>query len=141
MYLFAFCNLCFNLLNAYKKILIISRTEERGVEHRILRAGADIVVSPLSLGGKHIGKIISQNNQSPVPESLNDKLPSLLGFSLRLFRHPGQDPITVNEALKLSDAVKAIAIKRPDGSIDYAPTDDMLVSSDDALIILIHERS
>ena len=46
------------------KILIVSRVEQKGVEDRMLRAGADKVVSPLILGGQQIARIIAENHQS-----------------------------------------------------------------------------
>ncbi len=43
------------------KIHIISRCEELGVEKRIQRGGANIVVSPLQIGAKHIADLIVKN--------------------------------------------------------------------------------
>ena len=46
------------------KVLIVARAEQSGVEDRMLRAGADKVVSPLVLGGQQIARIIAENHQS-----------------------------------------------------------------------------
>lgn len=118
------------------KIFIISRSEERSAEKRMLRAGADMIVSPLTLGGKHISDILSRGNSRAASDSLNQKMSAILGFGLRLFRHPQGFALTVSEALTLSGAVSAVAVKRPDGTVELSPPPDMTLNSDDALIIL-----
>ena len=122
-----------------QKVMIISRNEERDVEQRILRAGADVVISPLSLSGKHIAKMISQNNRTPVPEKLNDKLPSILGFSLRMFRHPEHATITVADALRLSGALQAVGIRRSNGETELNPGEDAVINQNDSAILLVKE--
>jgi len=44
-------------------IKIIARGEEPGIENRLVRAGADVVVSPLKLGGLQIARIVLEGHQ------------------------------------------------------------------------------
>jgi voltage-gated potassium channel len=118
------------------KILIIARSEERSAEKRMLRAGADMIVSPLLLGGRHISEILCRSNVDETPKTLDGKIPVVLGFGLRLFRHPHGIRLTVGEALALSGALRAVALKRFDGSTELLPSHDTKIQQDDALIIL-----
>ncbi len=121
------------------KILIVARSEERSAEKRMLRAGADMIVSPLSLGGKHISEILCRSNPDDTVNSLNGKIPVVLGFGLRLFRHPHGITLTVGEALTLSGAAEAVAIKRFEGSTELLPSHEVTIRQNDALIILTSE--
>ncbi len=120
------------------KIFIIARSEERSAEKRMLRAGADMIVSPLTLGGRHISDLLSRRGADDT-ESLNGKTPSVLGFGLRLFRHPQGMTLTVREALGMSGAAGAAALKRPDGTVELSPPPETVIGGSDSLIILTSE--
>ena len=123
------------------RILIISRGEEPGVEDRILRAGADIVVSPMKLGGQQIAELIVRQSSSD-SEAVSDAYgPAMLGFSLRIFRHPGDEITTVDQAVKEAGALAAVAIKHEDGSIEANPRGGMEVSPCDSLVMVVQDIS
>ncbi|NIA13368.1 MAG: response regulator [Nitrospiraceae bacterium] len=123
------------------KMLIISRGEEPGVEDRILRAGADIVVSPMKLGGQQIAKLILQQMESSSASADGEEgLASVLGFSLRIFRHTGDDITTVARVAERAGALSVAAIKHEDGSMEIDPAPAMEVSSSDSLVLFVKDK-
>lgn len=117
------------------KILIIARGEEPGIEDRILRAGADIAVSPLKLGGQQIAHLIAQHTAATSDVLIDEPMSSLLGYSLRLFRQAEGYETTVGEALKKADALLALAVKHEDGSVDLAPNSRKVICAADSVIM------
>jgi voltage-gated potassium channel Kch/CheY-like chemotaxis protein len=120
--------------------LIIARGEDPGVEDRMLRAGADIVVSPMFLGGQQIAQIIKRQagitgDQAEVAEAT-----SVLGFSLRVFRNTSKEIFTVQKAIDEVGAVSAIAIKHEDGSLVNYPDLNMEISEYDSVILLVRDE-
>ena len=123
------------------QIFIIARGEEPEVEDRMMRAGADIVVSPMLLGGQQIAQLITRQAGKLPQAAISEPDAGVLGFfSLRTFRHSQEGMITVADAVKESDALLAIAIKRTDGSLMTTPPDDMQISSYDSVIIAVRNR-
>lgn len=118
------------------KILIIARGEDSGVEDRILRAGADIVVSPMKLGGRQIAELIKQ--QAGTSSFIGGSAPqsSVVGLRLTVYRHAADDPITVAEVLERSDAVGAAAVERPDGTFEPCPAKDATLHREDVLVLI-----
>jgi len=123
------------------RILIISRSEEPGVEDRILRAGADIVVSPMKLGGQQIAELIVRQTSSDSEAVPDAYAPAILGFSLRLFRPPGDEITTVARAIEEAGALAAVAIKHEDGSVQANPPRSMEVSPFDSLVMVVQDIS
>jgi len=122
------------------KILIVSRGEEPGVEDRILRAGADIVVSPITLGGQQIAHLLSQTNVASSYDLTKEEQNSLLGFALRIYRSSKEEVCTVAEIKEESNALNIIAIKHEDGSIETNFSNDMEISPHDSVVIVKHNE-
>ncbi len=122
------------------KILIVSRVEQKGVEDRMLRAGADKVVSPLTLGGQQIARIIAENHQSEgMLETIGD-LGSNSGFKLCVFNQNDGVAKTVGDVIKLSNAMTALALRRSDGTTETMPNPDTVIAPRDAVILCIDGR-
>jgi len=119
-------------------IFIVSRGEAPGIENRILRAGADIVVSPIKLGGGQIAELILQHVEGGGTTSHSEASESLYGYSLKLFRYSGDDIITVGDAKRIAQAIKAIAVKHEDDTYVSLPAEDMEISGHDVIIMLAH---
>ena len=118
------------------KIFIIARGEDLGVEDRILRAGADIVVSPMKLGGRQIAELIKQQANESAELAGSAAPASLLGLHLSAYRHASNDPITVADVLEESRAVGAAGIERCDGSFESTPPADTPLHQGDALVMI-----
>lgn len=118
------------------QVFIIARGEDSGIEDRILRAGADIVVSPVKLGGRQIAELIKQ--QAGAPSAVDGSAPqsSVMGLGMDVYRHSVDDPISVAAVLKKSDAVGAAGVYRRDGSFESSPPPDASVYQDDALVVI-----
>jgi Trk K+ transport system NAD-binding subunit/CheY-like chemotaxis protein len=122
------------------KILIISRSEQKGVEDRMLRAGADKVVSPLILGGQQIVRIIAENHQSAgMLESVGD-LETASGFKLHVFKQTDGRNRTVGDVVKEAKAMTALGLRKADGSTETMPHLDAKLHSGDAVIICVDGR-
>ncbi len=115
------------------KTLVISRAEGPGAEDRILRAGADIVASPITLGGQQIAQLITQPEESY-------QASSVLGYSLKVYRHEGGGA-TVAEAVQESHALSAVAVKREDGTLVIGPSAEVKVSSRDSVFMFTADRA
>jgi len=121
-------------------IFIIARGEDPAVEDRMLRAGADIVVSPILLGGQQIANLVEQQAGVDSATSNIEVQTSVLGFSLRVFRLNSEEILTVGQAVKKAAAVEALAIRHEDGTVKQHPQNDMEISSLDSLILLVQDE-
>lgn len=118
------------------KILIIARGEDPSLRDRILRAGADIVVSPMTLGGRQIAELIKQQVGA---SSLINEAPRKSGVSgLRLtpYRHTSVDPVTIQHVVDTSQAIGVAAVERKDGTFEENPARDVQVFQDDTVVVI-----
>jgi len=112
-------------------IKIIARGEEPGIESRLLRAGADSVVSPLKLGGRQIAHMLLNNLRSAGPHAV----PSPMGLMLQQIRHAEAMQRTVDDLLRESRALLAVAVQRADGRTEMMPSGESLVHPQDILLV------
>lgn len=118
------------------KIFIIARGEDAGVEDRILRAGADIVVSPMKLGGRQIAELIKQQaGASTIVGSAAQS--SVLGLSMTVYRHSATADTTVDKVLEDSTAIGVAGIERHDGSFEHNPSRDAIVNQGDSIALIM----
>ena len=122
------------------RIFIVSRGEAPGIENRILRAGADIVVSPIKLGGGQIAELVLQHFKGGGTTACPEAAESVLGYSLQLFRYSGDDIITLGDAKKIAKAIKIVAVKHEDDTYVSLPSEDMEISGHDMVVILAHNQ-
>lgn len=119
------------------QILVISRGEEAGVDHRMLRAGADIVVSPMKLGGQQIARLILQQSGKFTEKTEDNSLPSaVLGFSLRIYRPKENAAGTVADAITETGALAAVAIQHHEGHTTTHPPVETPLVDNDVLVLL-----
>ncbi|QDT09501.1 NAD-binding protein [Planctomycetes bacterium K23_9] len=117
------------------KILIIARGEDSGVEDRILRAGADIVVSPMKLGGQQIAQLIKQQaGELPDAEKLLTTN-SVMGLQLTTYRHHRSEPTTAAAIMLANEAIGIAGIRRDEGVLKPCPSGTE-VRENDALVLI-----
>ncbi len=117
------------------KILIIARGEESGVEDRILRAGADIVVSPMKLGGQQIAHLIKQQTGDV---SAGDALPTsagVMGLQLTSYRHTRDESTTAAAIMLSNEAIGIAGIRRDNGDFKPCQTDTEVNENDVVILI------
>jgi voltage-gated potassium channel len=118
------------------KTFIIARGEDSSIEDRILRAGADIVVSPMKLGGRQIAGLIKQQASASSILDGSAVPSSVMGLGLKIFRHSGSLPMTVAEAVQKSGAVGAAGLHRQDGFFEPTPQLEAVLQPEDAVVVI-----
>lgn len=118
------------------KILIIARGEESSLRDRILRAGADIVVSPMTLGGRQIAELIKQEAGASSLVNASLRPSGVSGLRLTPYRHAGSEPVTVQHAMDTSNAIGVAALERKDGTFEANPTPESAVYQDDTVVVI-----
>ncbi len=111
-------------------IRIIARGEESGIESRLLRAGANVVVSPLKLGGSQIAHMILADLQPQQPEAMEAGQ-----LMLQQIQNPTEVQITTDQLLHQARGLLAVAIQRGDGRLEMMPACDTPLEPQDTLVI------
>ncbi len=124
-------------LNA--KLYIVVRGEGEGVESRMHRAGADIVVSPFKLGGKQIAQIAAEQSGEALAERGTETLSSVLGFHLKVYKNMTGGQVLVGDALKETGAFSVLARQKAGGEVVYDPLPDEALAPDEGLVLVLHE--
>jgi len=121
-------------------LFILARGQDPSIEKRMLRAGANTVVYPLQLGGQQIARIIAQTAgleiQTQGPATC---LSSVMGYSLKMYRHFDQMDITVEDTLKKTEADTALKIQKSDGRIIEHPARTEKVQKNDSVLFLVKD--
>lgn len=120
------------------KMFIIARGEDSSVEDRILRAGADIVVSPMQLGGRQIAELIRQqsNASSVIPA---EETTSVLGLKLEAQRYEADEPVSLADFLNGHKAIGVAAIQRSHGGLEPTPKPESVIQPGDTLILIVQD--
>jgi voltage-gated potassium channel len=120
------------------KLLIVARAEEEGAEKKLLRAGANRVVSPYIIGGQRVAMAVLR--------------PSVMDF-IELATRKEHMELQIEEAavlagsrlagLSLKDSqvrqdlgIIIVAIKKPDGKMLFNPPPETVITAADVLITL-----
>jgi voltage-gated potassium channel len=120
------------------KLLIVARAEEEGAEKKLLRAGADRVVSPYVIGGQRVALAVLR--------------PAVMDF-IELATRKEHMELQIEEAavlagsrlagLSLKDTqirkdlgIIIVSIKKPDGKMIFNPPPETVISPGDVLITL-----
>lgn len=110
-------------------IKIIARGEEPGIDNRLLRAGANIVVSPLKLGGRQIAQMIVDDRH---PHS--DTAPYETADLMLQQISPAADlSQTVDELMHQVHGLLAVAVQRADGHTEMHPDGNLRLEPQDTL--------
>jgi len=122
-------------------LLIIVRGYKPDGEKRMLRAGANSVIYPLKLGGQQMAQIIiSEYSKDYRKNKLEISTISIMGYSLKLYKHFRRNNIKLQEIIEENNALQAVKIKRGDGTVIFNPSPDTLVNRDDSILLLVEER-
>jgi voltage-gated potassium channel len=114
-----------------RNIRIIARGEEPGIEDRMIRAGADVVVSPLKLGGKQIAKMITENLKPS--EKPSDDLSE--AYLLQQISCTENTSKTIDDIVKEVQGLLAVALLRADGTTEISPGPNVVPGQNDLLLI------
>lgn len=124
------------------KMLIVARAEEEAAERKLKRAGASRVVSPYAIGGQRVAQAVLRPNvmdfielatRSEHLELQIEETEILSGSSLR-----GRS--LKDSALRQDLGIIIVAIKKPEGRMDFNPESSTVIEAGDLLITLGHRQ-
>jgi voltage-gated potassium channel len=117
-------------------LFIVARASERGSDARLLKAGADRVVSPFVSSGRHMALVALRPRAADVVEVESGGASSLRLEELRI------DPGSSSAGRTISDVMGAtpvLAIRHPGGQITANPRPDHVLQPGD-LVLMIGEE-
>lgn len=124
------------------KLFIVARAEEEGAEKKLLRAGANRVVSPYVIGGQRVAQALlrpavmdflelatrSQHLELQIEEVEITVESSLAGQTVR------------DSQVRRELGIIIVAIKKPDGKMLFNPEPESVFATGDVLIVLGHRQ-
>ncbi len=112
---------------------IIARGEETGIESRLMRAGANRVVSPLKLGGSQIAHMIlgDLKSKSKKQEAAED----MGQLMVQQIQNTRDMQVCTEDLLEQASGVLAVAIQRADGRREIMPSPNTLLEPKDTLFV------
>lgn len=124
------------------KLLIVARAEEDGAEKKLLRAGANRVVSPYVIGGQRVALAVlrpavmdfielatsKEHLELQMEEAEIEDGSSLVGSSLK------------DSKIRQDLGIIIVAIKKPDGRMVFNPAPETAIAAGDVLITLGHRE-
>jgi voltage-gated potassium channel len=124
------------------KLFIVARAEEEGAEKKLLRAGANRVVSPYSIGGQRVALAVLRPAVMDFIELATSKEHLELQIEETEIR-PGSR--LAGCALKDSQVRQdlgaiIVAIKKPDGRMLFNPAAEVVIEARDVLITMGHRQ-
>jgi voltage-gated potassium channel len=124
------------------KLFIVARAEEDGADKKLLRAGANKVVSPYLIGGQRVAQAVLRPNVMDFLE--------LATRSQHLELQIEETPIAAQSALagrSLEESrirrdlgIIIVAIKKPTGFMSFNPAGSVVLDAGDLLITLGHRQ-
>ncbi len=119
-------------------LVILARACEREGERRLLKAGADRVISPHREGGKRMARMILNPTVTDFIEMATER--ENLQLQMEEFTVRPGSPLadaTINETgLLKRHKILVVAIKRSDGTMTFNPEGGTRIHAGDALIVL-----
>ncbi len=125
------------------KIYVLSRSEEEASEHRLVRAGADRVISPYTLGGVRMAMAILR----PAMLDFIEITTRRQSLELRMEELPiGDGSPVVGKSLGESEIRQSygliiVAVKKHSGKMIFNPRADYIIEKGDKLISLGEEEN
>ena len=120
-------------------IEVIAQGSDRSYDSRMIRAGADIVVYPLALGGEQISEIVA-GDYGKQKEAMHSGVPSIEGYYIKLYSHFSSEPLTIQEVLVKEKGLRAIGYKPKMSATIDNPSVDIKIFKDDGVIILLNNN-
>jgi voltage-gated potassium channel len=114
---------------------IVARASERASIDKLVRAGADEVVSPYGLTGRRMAVLAGQTTVLEALDLLD------LGSDIRLEEVAVRagthlDGLTITEARSHYPGVAILALKKPEGGISANPDDNVRLAPGDLVVVL-----
>ena len=145
---------------------IIARSADKANESKILRAGADSVISPYATAGKHVadellvatgrsGKLtMGPEDSCPIPQWITvqqgssmlgssiDKVSQEMGHEILGLRAGGRDILRPDPHLQLQegDMVLVLDEEREEDSIEITPPKKLVIVDDNPVIVRLYSR-
>lgn len=120
-------------------LFIIARGYKADIENRLIRAGANIVVYPLKMGGEQIASQIKyQLDKDPDSDYIDSKNLPVMGYSLRIYKHQSDKVSTVGNIREETGSDKVILLKRKNTNKLRDPSEDTAVIENDTLLLLLN---
>lgn len=117
-------------------LFIVARASERGSDKRLLKAGADRVVSPFVSSGRHMALVALRPRAADVLEVESAGATSLRLEELRIDAGSSNAERTIADAM---GATPVLAIRHPGGQITANPPPDQVLKPGD-LVLMIGEE-
>ncbi len=117
-------------------VFIIARASSEEAEPKLLRAGADKVISPQKLGGRRMARLVTRPLLVDFIDTvLHGKEKELIIEDIKV---SSDSPILgkTKREIEKSSGIFLIAIKRRDGELIPSPSDDTRLEGDDELIVI-----
>ena len=120
------------------KIFILSRSEDEGSEHRLLRAGADRVMSPYTLGGMRMAMAILRPAMLDFVEITTRRQSMELGMEeISICEGSAYIGQTLGDAdIRQKYGLIVVAVKKESGKMIFNPLANYVIESNDKLIAL-----
>jgi voltage-gated potassium channel len=112
---------------------IIARGEETGIESRLLRAGANMVVSPLKLGGSQIARLILGDFKSK--SDAQEPVSQMGQLMMQQVQNTRDIQVSTEDMLKQAHGLLAVAIQRADGRKEIMPSPQAQLEPHDTLFV------
>lgn len=118
------------------ELFIVARASERGSDARLLKAGADRVVSPFVSSGRHMALVALRPRAADVVEVESGSASSLRLEELRIDAGSPSAGRTISDVM---GATPVLAIRHPGGQITANPGPDHVLQPGD-LVLMIGEE-
>ena len=118
-------------------LFIVARASERGSDQRLLRAGADRVVSPFVSSGRHMALVALRPRVTDVVEVETSGARSM---KLEEVRIEAGSPIAGRTIADALGASPVLAIRHPGGQISANPSPQVVLQTGDLVLVLGEEE-
>jgi voltage-gated potassium channel len=124
------------------KLFIVARAEEEGAERKLLRAGANRVVSPYAIGGQRVAQAVLRPNVMDFIELATRS--EHLELQIEETEIRAGSPLggrTLKESrIRQELGIIIVAIKKPDGKMIFNPAPEVVIEPRDLMITLGHRQ-
>jgi len=125
-----------------EKLFIVARAESEGAEPKLLRAGASRVISPYSIGGHRVAQAVLRPAAMEFLELATRS--AHLELQIEETELRSGSPL-VGHSLKTSPVrselgIIVVAIKKPDGKMQFNPRPETVLEAGDVMITLGHRQ-
>ncbi len=121
-------------------LYIVARCEEEHTEQKMLRAGADRVVSPYAIGGSRVAQaVLRPTVMDFIDLATRSEQPELQMEEVMVVAKSALEGSTISSSLlHKKHGIFIVAVKRVSGQMVYNPPGDFVLQGGDTLIVLGH---